>query len=100
MGRLKQRDIQDILKLFENELNTLSRMSKIEKMKARKRIVNALSSSVALNIKKPDLFMSTLEGKLYDVFDLFRDGWGFREKLARKIGEKLQKKPDHKTEEQ
>jgi len=100
MGRIKQRDIQDILKLFENELNMISRMSKIEKMKARKRILNALSSSVAMNIKKPELFLATLEGKLYDVFDLFNDSWGFREKLARKIREKLQKKPDPQTEEQ
>lgn len=100
MSRLRQKDIQDILKLFENELNTLSRLSKIEKMKIRKKIVNALSSAVALNINKPELFMSTLEGKLHDVFNEFTDGWGFREKLARKVGEKLKKKPDHPTEEQ
>ena len=100
MGRLKQKDIQDILRLFENELNSLSRISKVEKMKIRKKIVNALSSTLALNMKKPEIFTATLEGKLYDVIDLFIDGWGFREKLARKIGDKLQKPPDHQIEEQ
>jgi hypothetical protein len=91
MAKLKQKDIQDLLRLFDYELNTLQRMSKIEKMKIRKRVVNAISTTSALNIKKPDLFMSTLEGKLYNVFDVFMDGWGFREKLERKINEILQK---------
>lgn len=100
MGRLKQRDIQDILRLFENELNSLSRLSKVEKMKIRKKIVNALSYTMTQNMKKPEMFTTTLEGKLHDVYDLFIDGWGFREKLARKIGEKLQKKPDHQIQEQ
>ncbi len=100
MARLKQKDIQDLLRLFDNELNTLSRMSKIEKMKIRKKVVNALSTASALHIKKSDLFMSTLEGKLHDVFDIFIDGWGFREKLDRKINEILQKKINQPVEDQ
>ena len=87
MARLNQKDLQDIIRLFDYELNALSRMSKVEKMKIRKRIVNALSTTSALSIKKPDLFMSTLEGKLYDVFDVFVDSWGFREKLEKRIGQ-------------
>ena len=100
MAKLKQKDIQDLLRLFDYELNTLSRMSKIEKMKIRKKVVNALSTISALNIKKADLLMSTLEGKLYDVFDLFIDSWGFREKLERKIKEILQKNIDQSVEDQ
>ena len=87
MARLKQKDIQDLLRLFDYELNTLSRISKVEKMKIRKKVVNAISTASALNIKKSDLFMSTLEGKLYNVFDIFVDSWGFREKLEKKINE-------------
>lgn len=98
MARLKQKDIQALLRLFEYELNTLSRISKIEKMKIRKKVVNALSTASAMNIKKSDLFMSTLEGKLYDVFDIFIDSWGFREKLDRKINEILQKNIDQPVE--
>ena len=100
MAKLKQKDIQDLLRLFDYELNTLSRMSKIEKMKIRKKVVNALSTISALNIKKADLLMSTLEGKLYDVFDLFIDSWGFREKLEKKIKEIFQKNIDQPDEEQ
>ena len=100
MARLKQKDIQDLLRLFDYELNTMSRMSKIEKMKIRKKVVNALSIASALHIKKSDLFMSTLEGKLYDVFDKFVDSWGFREKLDRKINEILQKNIDQPVEDQ
>ena len=100
MARLKQKDIQDLLRLFDYELNTLSRISKVEKMKIRKKVVNALSTASALNIKKSDLLMSTLEGKLYDVFDLFIDSWGFREKLEKKINEIFQKNIDQPDEEQ
>jgi len=100
MARLKQKDIQDLLRLFDYELNTLSRISKIEKMKVRKKVVNAISTASALNIKKPDLFMSTLEGKLYDVFDLFIDSWGFRERLEKKINEIFQKNIDQPDEGQ
>jgi hypothetical protein len=100
MSRLRQRDIQDIVRLFENELAVLSRVSKIEKMKIRKKVVNAVSSAVALNIKKPEMFMSALESKLYDVYDLFADGWGFREKLTKKISDKLRQKPDHPAADQ
>ena len=100
MTRLKQKDIQDLLRLFDYELNTLARISKIEKMKIRKKVANAISTSSALNVKKPDLFMSALEGKLYDVFDLFLDSWGFREKLERKINEILQKNIEQPVEDQ
>lgn len=100
MAKLKQKEIQDLLRLFDRELNTLSQMSKIEKMKIRKRVVNAISTTSALNIKKTDLFMSTLEGKLYDVFDLFLDGWGFREKLEKKFNEILQKNIEKPIEDE
>jgi hypothetical protein len=75
-------------------------MSKIEKMRIRKKVVNALSTILSLNIKKSDLFMSTLEGKLHDVFDIFIDSWGFREKLQRKIKEILHKSIDQPVEDQ
>jgi hypothetical protein len=100
MALLKQKDIQDLLRLFDYELNTLPRMSKIEKMKIRKKVVNAISTASSLNIKKPDLFMSTLEGKLYTVFDIFIDSWGFREKLERKIKEIIHKNIDQPAEDQ
>ena len=99
MARLKQKDIQDLLRLFDYELNTLSGISKVEKMKIRKKVVNAISTASALNIKKSDLFMSTLEGKLYNVFDIFIDSWGFREKLEKKINEIFNKDIDQPEED-
>jgi hypothetical protein len=103
MARLKQKDLQDIIRLFDYELNALSRMSKVEKMKIRKKIVNALSTISALNIKKPELFMSTLEGKLYNVFDVFMDSWGFRERLEKRINqifEENQENIEHPVEDE
>jgi hypothetical protein len=38
MARLKHKDKLEILGLFEQELSTLARMTKVEKMKLRKRI--------------------------------------------------------------
>ena len=95
MARLKQKDLQDLIRLFDYELNTLSRMSKVEKMKIRKKVVNALSTTSALNIKKTDIFMSTLEGKLYDIFDVFNDSWGFREKLEKRINQIFQENQEN-----
>ena len=103
MARLKQKDLQDIIRLFDYELNALSRMSKVEKMKIRKKVVNSLSTISALNIKKSDLFMSTLEGKLYGVLDVFVDSWGFRERLEKKIHqvfEENQENIEHPVEDE
>ena len=38
MARLSDRDVQDILDLLENEVDTLSRMSSVERMKMRSKI--------------------------------------------------------------
>ncbi len=86
MARYQHKDVESILKLFELELSTLNRLSRLDKMKIRKRVANAILPALAASNSEPDLFLNMVENKLRDVFDLFFDGWGFREKLHKRVG--------------
>ena len=86
MARYHHKDVESILKLFELELSTLNRLSRLDKMKIRRRVANAILPALAASNSKPDLFLNMVENKLRDVFDLFFDGWGFREKLHKRVG--------------
>ena len=74
MALYQHKDVESILKLFELELSTLNRLSRIEKMKIRKRVANAILPALAASTSEPDLFLNMFENKLIDVFDLFFDG--------------------------
>ena len=92
MAALNQKDIQEILKLFEKELNLLIRKDKLEKMEIRKRIKDAIWPLSVMEIKRTNIFMDIVEEKLHDTFDLFIDGVEFRRKLERRLSEILKKK--------
>lgn len=85
MPRYQHKDVESILKLFELELSTLHNLSRIEKMKIRKRVVNTILPALNASKSEPDMFLNMVENKLRDVFNLFFDGWGFREKLLKRI---------------
>ena len=85
MPRYQHKDVESILKLFELELSTLHNVSRIEKMKIRKRVANAILPALNASKSEPDMFLNMVENKLRDVFDLFFDGWGFREKLHQRV---------------
>ncbi len=89
MASLNKKDIGEILKLFENELNLLIRIDKLEKMEIRKRIKDVIIPMLEMDIQKPNIFMEIVEEKLHNVFELFIDGYEFRKKLERKVIEKL-----------
>ena len=55
-------------------------------MKIRKRVANAILPALAASKSEPDMFLNMVENKLRDVFDLFFDGWSFREKLHQRVG--------------
>jgi hypothetical protein len=81
MMRYQHQEIEAILKLFERELVTLNRLSKVEKMKIRKKVANSILPALTLSNSEPDAFLNIVENKLKDVFELFFDAWGFRENL-------------------
>jgi len=94
MMRYQHQEIEAILKLFERELAMLNRLSKVEKMKIRKRVANSILPALTLSNSEPDAFLNIVENKLKDVFELFFDAWGFRKKLHNLI-DKINK---HKKE--
>jgi len=85
MLRFQHKEIEAILKLFEMELSTLNRLSKIEKMKIRKRVANSILPALSGSNSEPDAFLNIVENKLKDVFDMFFDSWGFRERLHKLV---------------
>lgn len=89
MAKLRKKDIQQILKLFEDELNLLIRQDKLEKMRIRKEIKDAVMPMAMLDIREAKIFMDIVEEKLHDVLDQFLDGYEFRKKLHREVAEIL-----------
>jgi hypothetical protein len=91
MARVGYKDKQEILALFETEMGLLGRLTKLEKMKMRRRITNVVQPALSTSFVTPDLFMGTVEEKLSDVLSQFRDRWEFRNKLQQKISDVMSK---------
>ena len=92
MARLKHKDKLEILGLFEQELSTLARMTKVEKMKLRKRIFNVVVPALAVPSLSSEVFMGTVENKLHGVVTQFLDPLEFHNTLAQRVGEILKKR--------
>jgi hypothetical protein len=100
MIRYQHKEIEAILKLFEKELSSLNRLSKIEKMKIRKRVANSILPALTQSNSEPDVFLNMIENKLKDVFDLFFDAWGFRKRLHSLLDKINKKKQALKKQQQ
>ena len=100
MIRYQHKEIEAILKLFEKELSSLNRLSKIEKMKIRKRVANSILPALTQSNSEPDVFLNMIENKLKDVFDLFFDAWGFRKSLHTLLDKINKKKQALKKQQQ
>jgi hypothetical protein len=85
----KEKAIQEILELFEYQLNLLSRIDKLEKMELRRRIRDVIQGTIRMDIRQPEIYVEIIEDKLDDVFNLFFDGMEFKKKLAKKIDKTL-----------
>jgi hypothetical protein len=91
MAKLKTKDIQKIIQFFDNELLMLQRVSKIEKMKMRKKIVNIVQPALHSATMTPEIFMHEAQTKLVDVIKKFMDGYSFQSKLAKAVRELYEK---------
>ncbi len=89
MPRMRQKHIGEIIKLFELELHCLARVSRSEKMKMRKKIVNVIVPALSAGNLTVRVFMGQVEENIADVIDTFVDPWGFRKKLARRVDKTL-----------
>jgi hypothetical protein len=94
VARVSYKDKQEILALFETELGLLGRLTKLEKMKMRRRISNIVQPALSTSFVTPELFMGAIEDKLSDVLSQFRDQWEFRNKLQQKISDVMSKERD------
>ncbi len=85
----KEKAIQEILELFENQLNLLSQKDRLEKMEIRRKIRDVIQATIRMDIRHPEIYMEIIEDKLDDVFNLFFDGTEFKKKLSKKIEQTL-----------
>jgi hypothetical protein len=93
MAKLKTKDIQKVIQFFDNELVLMQRVSRIEKMKMRRKIVNIVQPALNSPTMTPEIFMHEAQTKLVDVIKKFMDGYSFQSKLAeavRKLYEKAE----------
>jgi hypothetical protein len=91
MAKLRSRDIQKVIQLFDNELVMINRVSKIEKMKMRKQIVNVVQPALKLTTMKPEVFILEVEKKLSAILRQFIDSYGFRNRLTDVVRQLYQK---------
>ena len=93
MAKLRNKDIQKVIQLFDNELLMILRVTKIDKMKMRKRIVNVVQPALNLRTMTPEVFVLEVEKKLPDILRQFIDSYGFKNRLTgvvRKMYEKVE----------
>ena len=82
MAKVRNRDIQKVIQVFDNELLLISQISKIDKMKLRKKIVNLVQPALKSATMKPDVFVAEVENKLSDIIRQFIDSYGFHNRLT------------------
>lgn len=91
MATLRTRDIQKIIQLFDNELLLIPRITRIEKMKMRKKIVNFIQPALKSSTMKPEVFVLEVESKLADIIRKFLDGYGFNRRLTEVVSKLYQR---------
>jgi len=91
MAKLRTRDIQKVIQLFDNELVLIPRVSKIEKMKMRKKIINVVQPALTSPTLKPEVFVLEVESKLADIIPKFHDSYGFQARLSEVVGKLYQR---------
>ena len=87
--RLIYKDIPDILKLFEDELSYVHDLTKIGKMKFRRRVGDILKPTLQLGDRKPEAIIRLVDDKLSAEISLFLDKREFKNKLLQKLEENV-----------
>ena len=89
MAKLLKRDIEDIIKWFEDALNQLDRIDRQKKMKMRKKIRDEIYFLMTWPKPTPTLVISRLEERLRDVFRAMP--FGLKENLVRLLEKMINK---------
>jgi 6-pyruvoyl-tetrahydropterin synthase len=81
MPRLDARDVKEILDMLEDEINFISKLDKIEKMKMRSKIRKQANWLLAWSNPTAEMIYQRLEERLSDVFSLY--SYGFSDKVKK-----------------
>jgi len=87
MSRFSKHDVSEIIDLLENELDSIRKLDRIEKMKMRSKIRKQTNWLLVFGNPTPEKIFKKLEGKLPDVFSLYP--FGFSDTLKKVLKEKV-----------
>lgn len=87
MGRLRDRDIMDINKWFEDALNRLSKVDRKQKMKMRRKIRDEVYFLLTWEKPTPVMIINRWEERMSDVF--LAMPYGLKDDLLRLLVKKM-----------
>lgn len=88
MAKLKDRDIMDINKWFEDALNRLSKVERKKKMRMRRKIRDEVYFLLTWEKPTPSMIINRWEERMNDVFTSMP--YGLKEELVRLLVKKME----------
>ena len=88
MARLKDRDIMDINKWFEDTLNRLSKIERKQKMRMRRKVRDEVYFLLTWEQPTPSMIINRWEERMNDVFTAMP--YGLKEELVRLLVKKME----------
>ncbi len=88
MAKLKDRDIMDINKWFEDALNRLSKVERKKKMRMRRKIRDEVYFLLTWEKPTPSMIINRWEERMNDVFTAMP--YGLKEELVRLLVKKME----------
>ncbi|MGD2127088.1 MAG: hypothetical protein PVG99_13470 [Desulfobacteraceae bacterium] len=95
MDRFSKRDVKEILELLENELDSIPRLDKLQKMKMRSKIRRQENWLAGLAHPKPPKIVMHLGERLSDFFYQYPSG--FSDRLTELLETKIAKMEKEKA---
>jgi hypothetical protein len=88
MGKLKDRDIMDINKWFEDALSRLTKIDRKKKMRMRKKIRDEVYFLLTWQKPTPTMIINRWEERISDVFSAMP--YGLKDDLRRLLVKKME----------
>ena len=88
MARLKDRDLMDINKWFEDALNRMSRIERKQKMRMRRKIRDEVYFLLTWEKPTPSMIINRWEERISDFFSAMP--YGLRDDLVKLLAKKME----------
>ena len=88
MARLRDRDIMDINKWFEEALNRLSKVDRKKRMQMRRKVRDEVYFLLTWEKPTPSMILNRWEERMSDVF--FAMPYGLKDELLRLLVKKME----------